>query len=306
MKILQLFNDYNVQYQTEGHKHCTPGWVNMECPFCTGNPGLHLGFHLHEHYFKCWRCGWHPVVETIAKLTKLSERQAREIVREYKGPPVRKSEYTMTRTPRLKAFKYPSNTDILYLQHQRYLENRGFDPFKIENEWGVLGTGPVSSLDGIDYKHRLIIPIYWDEKPVSFQGRTISTGVEPKYLACPIDRELVHHQNILYGRREAWAKTGICVEGPTDVWRLGTDAFAIFGIGQTNYSSKQVRLIAQHFERVAVIFDADSQGIKQANKLVSELLMFGVDAFFHPLESGDPADLSEDDAQHLVQEVCNA
>ena len=58
MKLIQLYQDYNVPFQTEGHKHCRDGWVNTECPFCTGNPGLHLGATLDGKIFTCWRDGW--------------------------------------------------------------------------------------------------------------------------------------------------------------------------------------------------------------------------------------------------------
>ena len=42
MDIVQLYQDHNVDFMTEGHPHCRPGWVNTVCPFCTGNPGYHL------------------------------------------------------------------------------------------------------------------------------------------------------------------------------------------------------------------------------------------------------------------------
>ena len=57
MNIIQLFEDYKIPYFTEGYKYCRPGWVNIDCPFCIGSPGPHLGYNLSGNYFNCWRCG---------------------------------------------------------------------------------------------------------------------------------------------------------------------------------------------------------------------------------------------------------
>jgi hypothetical protein len=51
MDIIGLYRDFGIEHRTEGHKHCRPGWVNTECPFCTGNAGLHLGWHIEEEYY---------------------------------------------------------------------------------------------------------------------------------------------------------------------------------------------------------------------------------------------------------------
>ena len=68
MDIIRLYRDYGIDHKAEGHKHTRPGWVNTECPFCTGNPGMHLGWNLKEEYFFCWRCGWHAPITTLSEL----------------------------------------------------------------------------------------------------------------------------------------------------------------------------------------------------------------------------------------------
>jgi len=183
--------------------------------------------------------------------------------------------------------------------HRKYLIRRKFDPDKLEREWGLLGTGPVSRLDRINYSRRILIPIHWDGKLVSFQTRDITGRSELKYLACSLEREKIPHKTILYGKQEAWNDTGICVEGVTDVWRLGPAAFAVFGI---EYKPQQVRLIAKTFHRVAVVFDDDPQAVVQADKLVAELRFRGVDAWRVDIV-GDPGDMDQDDADYLVREI---
>lgn len=298
MRTEDLFKTLNINYVTEGHKHCRPGWINMECPFCTGNSGVHLGYSLEQEYFHCWRCGGHSVIETLSRLSGLPSAQIRQLLRQYGG----RSRIATTPSkavPRMKAFRFPSGYGPLLRSHHSYLHSRGFDSQKLEQEWQLQGTGPIALLDNSDYKLRVIAPITWNDKIVSFQGRAIAPKAEPKYKACPKDRELVHHKHILYGKQEEWEDTGICVEGITDVWRLGPKAFAVFGIA---YRQEQVREIAHHFSRVAVVFDDDPQAIKQADKLIAELRMRGVEAWRVDIK-GDPGGMSDDDARHLVRQI---
>jgi DNA primase len=118
-------------------------------------------------------------------------------------------------------------------------------------------------------------------------------------MACPKDRELIPHKEILYGKQEYWKDNAICVEGPTDVWRFGVRSFAVSGI---KFTPKQVRVMAKMFKRVAVCFDNDPQALIQANKLVGELKFRGVDAFRVDIE-GDPGSMKQEDADYLVKQL---
>ena len=302
MDIFDLYRQYGVRHATSGDRHTTPGWVNTGCPFCTGSPGLHLGFNLQNRFFRCWRCGWHSVVDTLVALCKISDQQARELSYQLRdGPPgtyVRKSSDHLIRITR---YKRPSDIGRLRPSHKRYLEGRGFDPDKVETEWHLASTGPAAYLDGIDYRNRIFIPIVWNEREVSFQTRDVSGKSDIKYKTCPMAREAVHHKHIVYGQPECWRKTGIAVEGVTDCWRLGTSAFAVFGI---QYKIQQVNLIRKHFDRVMVVFDGDRDAQNQARKLVAQLNAVGVDSELFRLGKGiDPGSMSDDDARHLVRDL---
>ena len=163
----------------------------------------------------------------------------------------------------------------------------------------MLGTGPVSSLDGINYKFRIVTPIFWQGEQVSFQARDITNKSKLKYITCPKDRELIHHKHILYSSSVLPSYTGIIVEGKTDVWRFGDSAYATFGI---KYTPTQVRLIANMFKRVAVIFDDETQAIIQANKLVGELKFRGVDAWTVSID-GDPGSMKQSEADYLIKNI---
>ena len=298
MDIISLYNDFGISYLTEGHTHCRPGWVNTECPLCTGNPGYHMGFNLEGGFYTCWRCGWHTKEEVIGALLKINNfKEIKDIIKRYDTTILKIQEPIVKM--RIKAYKLPSNCMPLQANHKHYLESRNFDPYLLEKTWGLLGTGVYSKLDNLDYKFRIIIPFIWDEKQVSFDSRDITEKAFNRYQACPKDRELISHKEIVYGKQSEWKDTGILVEGPTDVWRMGTRSFAVSGI---KYKPKQVRVIANHFQRVAVCFDDDPQAKIQATKIVAELKFRGVDAFRVDIE-GDPGSMKQEDADYLVKQL---
>ena len=293
MDILKLYKDRNIKFYTEG-KNVSEGWIATRCCWCNDDSN-HLGYNINTNIFFCWKCGRHPVPETIARLLKVGVYDVHPILRMYGGKHKTTPKLIRVQT---KPFMFCSGTGALLPQHKKYLIGRNFDTEKLEKEWGLLGTGPVSVLDGIDYKHRIIAPIKWEGEIVSFQGRSITKAV-PKYRACPQEREIFCHKDILYGKQEQWGSVGICVEGITDVWRLGTSSFAVFGI---NYKQNQIRQIITHFKRVVVFFDEEDQAQDQADQLVAELKMSGVKARKETIK-GDPGGMAQDDADHLVKQL---
>jgi len=295
MNIIQLYQDFHITFQTEGHKHCRPGWVNTICPFCIGNPGLHLGAPLSGTHFYCWRCGAHSVPQTLSKLLHISYEQALAIQKQYGGYSGEKPEKPM----KTKRFKFPSNVVDLLPSHKKYLSKRGFNPEKIEAEWGVSSLGPICLLDGIYYSHRILAPILWGGNAVSFQARDVTGKSSLKYIACPQARETYHHKHILYGRQDEWTRKGICVEGITDAWRFGIMAFATFGI---EFTREQIREMKKHFDFVYVIFDDEPQAVIKAEMLVAELRFRGVGAMRVPIV-GDPGGMAQGDADDLVKSL---
>jgi len=298
MKIIDLYRDYNLDYKTEGHKHCRPGWVNVECPFCSGNPGYHLGYNLHHNYFYCWRCGFHPVTKTISSLLNIPYLEARDIINQYGG----KNEIIQKKIIK-NDFKFPSNLLPYFLKtHKNYLHNRGFDPIYIEQFWGVKASGPVSMLGEHNYANRLIIPIEWEGEIVSFIARDFTSKTSYRYLVCPENYEKIHHKHILYGKQSHWLRFGICVEGVTDVWKIGPLSFATFGI---EFTREQVRQMIKYFDTIVVMYDNEPQAEAKAQQLIAKLKFAGVNAFRYRVPTKDPGELTNLQAQKIVNKILN-
>lgn len=301
MDIIRFYQDFNITHKTEGHKHCRPGWVNAKCPFCKSEPGhegFHLGWKLKEEYFFCWRCGWHSIQKTVSIL--LNESDYYKIAEILKRYDINRTFIEQVKKSK-KEFKLPTNNELhSIIPAIDYLQNRNFNTGQIKDLWGITATGPVSKLGKYDYRFRIIIPYYWNSEIVSFDSRDYTGKAMNKYYACPAEYEKISHKSILYGDQEFWnPEIGICVEGPTDVWRLGKLAFATSGI---QYTSEQVRIMANVFKKIAVIYDYEPQAQVQAKKLVAELRFRGVNAGIIEVPT-DPGSLTDKQAKELVEFV---
>ncbi len=297
MDIIRFYQEHHIPFQTEGHKHARAGWVNIECPFCSGNPGYHLGFSIAGNFFTCWRCGGKPIPLVISKLLHIPKGETGKIINQYGG---RSKQRAPDPKKHIKAarHKFPSNTSDLKSSHKKYLEKRKFNPTLISHQWDIKGTGPSAILDGIDYGRRLLAPVLWCGEQVSYQARDISGTSKLKYLACPQNREIIPHQTILYGNQNQWSDIGVCVEGITDVWRMGPKSFAVFGI---DYTLAQVRHMIKAFRRIVILFDEDPQAVEAAKKLKGQLEFRGTEAAIEKIK-GDPGALDQSEADYLMKE----
>ena len=289
---LNFFNDHSVEIAPPGHKHHRAGWVHVECPFCTGNLGYHLGFDSAGDYFTCWRCGWHPTLKVVQIFSSVSWHKAKELLRTYQtahGPVKQKK-----RRERPSSLKLPSGSADLARPHVRYLQGRGFDPYRTMEVWGIVGTGPAGK-----YKHRVIAPIFYNGRLVSYQGRDITGRSELRYKACPQDLELIDHKRILYGIDLAESHKCILVEGITDAWRLGPGAVATFGV-KTKHS--QILLLAERFSKVFVMFDDDPEGENRAQAIAHDLWVAGIEVEVCLID-GDPAELPQTEADAIVKQL---
>lgn len=300
MDVRRFLQDYNIQFMTEGNKHCTSGWINIHCPLCPGSQDYHLGIEETGNGVHCWRCGGHSLSEIVSRLLGISFGEAGTIIRKYSRGVIPRGQVEEAKVS-IFPLKYPSPNMPLNKIGREYLRKRGFDPDKLEEDWGILQTGPISFLDKINYSHRILIPIYWDGEIVSFQARDITNRSDLKYLACPKRREKIHHKNILYGNQKYWkdSKALIVVEGVPDVWRFGPSAVATFGI---EFKMNQVLELAKAHKKFFIIFDDEPQAQLKARELAVKLKTLGRWVQIVQIE-GDPGEMEQEKADNLVKEL---
>jgi len=293
----RFYEDYGIDYSdgTISHKHTRRGWINRPCPFCTGNPGLHLGYNESNGYYVCYRCGGHSAAKVVRALRGSSWTEAKRLVSAYGGEEAYKTKRAREAKEKEIEVVLPKGSGPLIEQHRVYLVARYFDPEALEDIWGLLGTNHLGP-----YKWRIIAPILFGGKLVSYQGRDITGRSDKKYKACARDSEQIHHKQVLYGYDLA-DRDVLVVEGVTDVWRMGPGSVATFGI---KYTPAQVKLLSQ-FRRVFVWFDEEDPEAEEKNlQLASELTALGVDSeVIRAGIEGDPGDLNQKDADYVMREL---
>ncbi|MCP4150533.1 MAG: hypothetical protein GY757_22495 [bacterium] len=143
-------------------------------------------------FFTCWRCGWHPNLKVVQFFSGVGWEKAKELLRDYQ------THHGLTKKKKSKGIrkgtlKLPTGCGELKAPYRRYLRGRRYDPDVLMEEWDLMSPGPVGG-----YKRRIIAPIYFNDRLVSYQGRDITEKSGLKYKACKQDDELIDHKNILY------------------------------------------------------------------------------------------------------------
>lgn len=298
--VIKYLQDINIQYWTSG-KNVTYGWVNIGCPLCY-DQSSHGGFNIDGSYYNCWLCGGHSLIKVIRALENISHAEAKKRLETYQTDTPSK---VRIESPPLKSdIEFPIGTSVLKSQHKSYLQKRGFDPDELEGKYHLLGTGPVAFVKlgdkKINYSNRIIIPIIYQNKIVSYQGRDITGRSDLRYRTCLRVEEVIHHKHILYNLDNC-DDTAIIVEGVFDVWRFGNGAISTFGI---QYTDEQLLLLLEtNIKQAVVMFDYEPQAQKQAKKLVDTLNHFGISAINYYLTGKDPAELTKQEVKKIKTEL---
>ena len=200
----------------------------------------------------------------------------------------------------------------------QYLRQRHFDPASLERQWKLFCCMANPDQDGNPrpnfYSPRIVVPVYtlsevlFDEgdrkhkrRLAGWQAREIDEhSVMPKYLtACGTKRN-----ELLYGLPQAIRTEGpiVIVEGVTDVWRLETNAVALFG---KTISDAQHKLLLRHVadRPIVVMLDQDAQ---QESQRVAKVLRAGrpgasVVVARLPRNRKDPGECTHDEAWGAVK-----
>jgi hypothetical protein len=313
MDIVKLYQDYSVKTPDKGHKHYREGWINTVCPFCSGDPGYHLGYNLQNNYCVCWRCGHIPVPKAVAGVLGIQYKKAKELIKEYKGTGyVPKREITAKK----RAFRFPNDIAPLsnfsfvhkYMRYERNFSHS--DIKKLTNDFNLMQTGPTSSfnMNGkmVPLKFRVLAPIYYKGEMISWQTRD-STGTSAlKYITCPKESEKRDHKSVIYMHKDAeynaFPDYIVLCEGIFDVWKVHLSGFfAGCGFG-VDLTIDQVMFLKKNFKRVLLFLDPDQAGLKKGRGLFSQLMFSGVQCVIVKNDTGkDPGDLTINQIQSILK-----
>lgn len=258
-KIMAIYNDLSIPYWTEG-KNVSVGWVNVQCPFCNDGSN-HCGTNPATELFSCWLCGKKGhFVDLLVELSGLSFGACKDLVTEsggsFKEPVIDTIRNTLegqsielkldsdVRPELPKLFELiTGNTNSPLLDE--YLQRRNMTRATlIEYGCGICRAG--------EYMHRMIIPVFYQGKLVSFQAADMTGRASLKYQSAPLSMGRIN--DYLFGYDEI-DKIMIVVEGVPDKWRAGKEAVAAF---TSHLTPAQVKLIKdKNLDELYFCFDPD-------------------------------------------------
>jgi hypothetical protein len=289
MKIdfAQLFRDYGIDFIQP-----VSGWVNVDCPIChhTGSRGYKGGFNTYGGYYNCWACGGTDSKYVLATLLSINYADIDALLIEYGGhvsaqDKIKCNHATHTELP----------CDYLDEHCKKYINKRNFDADYLEEKYKLVGMTYTGEFAG-----RIIIPIFYRGKLVSYQGRSLlgkNTDVL-RYMTLSKEDSVVNPKHILYNLDNCKNDYAVVVEGAFDNWRFGDDCCATLG---TSTSPEQRLLLVKKFSKVFLVFDPEKEAQERANKLGKRLSALGmkeVEVIDTELDH-DPGDMTEKEIKVL-------
>lgn len=301
MNIGELLEDRGVEFQKQG-KNVSRGWIGLKCPFCNDQSN-HLGIRLSDLKCKCWKCGGKNLAETFQELFEIPYKTALNLISQletdvtfddnYEDEKISAERYFDGSIPKI---DLPKESAIHFPKiHLDYLKKRGFG-LKTIRKYRLKAVYTAGK-----YKFRIIIPIIFKGRIVSFTSRDVTDEAEAKYITAPIG--LTNAKDFVYNIDSLKkGDNAILVEGPIDVWRLGDKAISFLGVSR---SEKQlVQLYKKEIKTLHILYDNDETGKRNARRQAKELSPIVEQVNILWLEDKkDPGELSNEEAEILMAKV---
>jgi 5S rRNA maturation endonuclease (ribonuclease M5) len=310
------------EYQIEKGSESTKDDIYVRCPYCFDH-GHHLGLKLSptQPFWHCWRCnrGGHQPFGLVAALLNISFDAASKLVKEStqtnpddfdnlfepKESPVKKSKLILPSNFRLVDRGRSAERFVRYLSHQR-----GFDQDALD----VASTFKLRYTLSGKFAHRLIYPLYEDQKLIAWTARAIGQA-EVRYLTEGDIKTTVGNFDSIMSTQ--YLKLFFIVEGPIDMMKLDFYGAPVqarttctFGTAVSHLQmAKLAKIIStKKPKKTIVLFDEDA--VSAASKLADHLQgVTGAGVHSRLLQttswSGvkDPADLARRDVQPFINSL---
>ena len=300
INIKQLFEDNSIDVKTSGSQ-ISKGWLAIRCPFC-GDSGYHLGWNDKINVFSCWKCGRHNTKKVLMNILKIPYSEIEKVIKNYG---VIDSDEEIKVRKNIDEIVLPENEGCFRAAHKKYLLSRGFNHKEISSRYNAIGTGSKGRL-----KDRILIPINYKKKTVSYMARDITGEHNLKVMACPEHEEAIHYKDLIYNFDNIPGNTIIVSEGIFDAWRWGEIGTAIFGI---IFTENQLELLSC-FKNIFIVFDSnvydedgklvknEKRATEQAERLADNLSLYSNVWVIDDLGS-DPADMTQFKANSIKRRL---
>lgn len=270
MNLIEFLEDCGLETWTRG-KNVQKGHVNIQCPFpwCDDDSN-HCGIHTKTFKVRCWKCGKHSFKELVSEIATSPTGSIKNLIRDLKKDAGSTYIDSMSDPDEEKAYnnyvKIPVEAmDTFPPLHKDYLRGRGFNARKLIKLYKLLACHNYGY-----YKFRIIIPIFLDGKLVAFTSRDVTGEQDPPYLHGSPKECLMSVKNTIYNY-DSIIEGGdvIIMEGPADVWKIGTGGICIFGV---SIKPEQATLLLRKRIRTAfILLDNDKTGQRKRRVIGKEM-----------------------------------
>lgn len=306
-KIVDIYNNLDIPNWTKGKNVGKKGWVEVQCPFCADG-SQHCGVNPATELFSCWKCGQKGhFIDLLMELSGLSYGTCKSLVTEsisnFREPVLdtirnalegeqRESESSPSGEVVLPKIFELITDDTNFPLLDMYLQRRNIARDTLmEHECGICKTG--------EYMNRMIIPVFYQGKLVSFQAADLTGFGGLNYQAAPLSMGRIN--DYLYGYDKI-DKIMIVVEGVTDKWRVGIEAVAAF---TSHLTPAQVQLIKDKgLDELYICFDCELTAYYRSKKEAEEFRAYIPIVEVVKLPYGkDPDDLTREEIYRCIREI---
>ena len=268
MNFEKLLKDYNVPNFSDKSGE----WINIDCPYCDEEKGhYNLGLNCAGNYYHCWKSiHSYPLTKVLSDVLSISQSEVREILKDYEGGAtiVKKEKFS-----KVKYLELP--TDTFTSVERKYLKSRNFDPKYLHKKYNIVGGG----IDG-PWKFRIIIPVYYQGKLMSWTGRSILSKKKLKELGIPryknlsIEKSVKNIKELFFNIDNCKSDTVVLTEGAFDVLRFDGNVICSMG---TELTEGQINLLSNRFRKIFILFDNEPEAQEKARKFGLQLSAIGLD-----------------------------
>jgi DNA primase len=257
-------NHFSIPYWTSG-KNVAENSINIKCPFCDDHSN-HLCIFKDGGNIYCWRCSKKgSLYSAIKEITRISYSKYDDILHEMKMRDLDISASAKKEKVKIKEIEFPALFKPITKKAPKgviqYVESRNIsiDTCKRYNlHYCLYG----------EFAQRIIIPIYYSDMLVAWQGRDFSGQSAIRYKTS--DKHETNPVNSFLYNLDSISDKAILVEGVFDAIAVGNSAIASFG--SSLCLEQRHKLINKDLKELIVCWDEDKY--VEAEKMAAELMPF--------------------------------
>ena len=327
MNVIEILNRYNVEFVDHG-SNVAKGNVNIQCPWCGAeDQSQHLGIQLTTGMWGCWRNKTHrgrQLYRLLSKLTGLTQQEARratgegalrgvqqgDMERAVQGlggalddaPPT--TVRSLQLDQRFRRMCTPKSRG--YVAEDRYRKYLWQDRrFRKSDVKDVVSMYDLHYCVAGDFAARIIIPVYENEKLMTYLGRSIYRNASLRYRALEKEKSVKQVKDCIYNYDAAMrgGRKLVIVEGAFDVMKVdyyGRPELTAIGLFNTNLEDSQIELLYNlrgKFDHYIILLDRGE--VSPSLRLQDELYFFGNLRTRFLENVNDPGDLNPNPASEL-------